>query len=103
MVGQADDQYDTYDHDDHLFPIDKFSAKGVAKETKRQLTDDVANVGGGIDGAAKEERVGWGLDRWLFQATPVFVSPYRGDQVDDEEIVGVEEETDTNGGLVGLR
>ena len=66
MVGQADDQYDTYDHDDHLFPINKFSAKGVAKETKRQLTDDVANVGGGIDGAAKEERVGWGLDRWLF-------------------------------------
>ena len=99
VVGQADDQYDAYDHDDHLFPIDKFSAKGIAHKTKRQLTDDVADVGGGIDGAAQEERVGRSLDRWLFQAPPVFVGPYRSDQVDDEEIVGVEEESDTTGAL----
>ena len=96
MVWQADDQYDTHHHDDHLFPVDKFPAKGIAHETKRQLTNYVTDVGGRIDGAAKEERVGGSLDRWLRQATPIFVGPYRGDEVDDEEIVGVEEETDTN-------
>ena len=100
VVGQADDEYDTHDHDDHLFPIDEAAAKGITEETKRQLTDDVADVGGGVDGAAQEERVGGILDGRLLQATPIFVGPYRGDQVDDEEIVGVEEETDTNEGVV---
>ena len=87
VVGQADDQYDTYDHDDHLFSIDKFSAKGIAHKTKRQLTNDITDVGGGVDGTTKQERVGRSLDRWLFETPPIFVSPYRGDQVDDEEIV----------------
>ena len=97
VVGQADDEYDTYDHDDHLFSIDKFSTKGIAHKTKRQLTNDVPDIGGGVDGTTKEKRVGGSLDRGLLQAPPVFVGPYRGDQVDDEEIVGVEEETDTIG------
>ena len=101
MVGQADDQYDTYDHDDHLFPVDKFPAKGITHESKRQLSDYIADVGGRVDSATKEERIGGGLDRWLAQAPPVFVSPNRGDQVDDEEIVGVKEESDTVGALVG--
>ena len=101
VVGQADDEYDTYDHDDHLFPIDKFSTEGIAHETKGQLTNDIPDVGGGIDGTTEQERVGGSLDRWLLQAAPVFVSPYRGDQVDDEEIVGIEEETDPMGVLVG--
>lgn len=95
MIRQADDQYNTYHHDNHLFPVDKSSAKGIAHESKRQLTDDVADVGGRVDGATKEQRVGGGLDRWLGQATPIFIRPYRGDQVDDEEIVGVEKESDT--------
>ena len=34
VVGQADDEYDTDDHDDHLFSIDKSSAKGIAHETE---------------------------------------------------------------------
>ena len=97
VVGQADDEYDTYDHDDHLFSIDEFSAKGIAHKTKGQLTNDVTDISGGVDGTTKEERVGGGLDRGLLQAPPVFVGPYWGDQVDDEEIVGVEEETDTMG------
>ena len=100
MVGQADDEYDTHDHDDHFFAIDEAPAKGVTEESKRQLTNDVADVGGGVDGATQEERVGGILDGWLFQPAPVLVSPYRGDQVDDEEIVGIEEETDTDGGGV---
>ncbi len=62
VVWQADDQYNTHDHNDHLFPIDKFPAKGITHESKRQLTNDVADVGGRIDGAAKEERVGGSLD-----------------------------------------
>ena len=65
VVGQADDQDDTDDHDDHLFSIDKFSAKGIAKKPKRQLTNDITDVGGGVDGTTKEERVGGSLDRWL--------------------------------------
>lgn len=65
MVRQTDDQYHTHDHDDHLFPVDKFSAKGITKESKRQLTDDVTDVGGRVDSATKEERIGGGLDRWL--------------------------------------
>ena len=97
VVGQADDEYDTDDHDDHLFSVDKSSAKGIAQEAKRQLTNDVTDVGGGVDGTTKQERVGGSLDRWLFEAPPVFIGPYRGDQVDDEEIVGVEEESDTMG------
>ena len=101
VVGQADDQYDTYDHDDHLFSIDKSSAKGIAHKTKRQLTNDITDVGGGVDGTTKQERVGDSLGRWLFVTPPIFVSPYRGDQVDDEEIVGVEKESDTMGVLVG--
>ena len=101
VVGQADDQYDAYHHDDHLFSIDKSSAKGIAQKTKRQLTNDITNVGGGVDGTTKQERVGGILDRGLFEAAPVFVGPYRGDQVDDEEIVGVEKESDTNGCVSG--
>ena len=103
MVWQADDEYDTHDHDDHLFPIDEFPAKGITHETKRQLTDNVADVGGRVDGAAKEERVGRSLDGWFAQAAPVFVGPYWGDQVDDEEIVRVEEESDTMHVLVRLK
>ena len=95
MIGQADDQYHAHHHDDHLLPVDKLSAKGIAEEAERQLTDDVADVGSRVDGTAQEERVGWSLDRWFGEAAPVFVGPYRGDQVDDEQIVGVEEETDT--------
>ena len=101
VVGQADDQYDTHDHDDHLFSVNKSSAKGIAEKTKRELTNDITDVGGGVDSTTKQERVGGSLDRWLFQATPVFVGPYRGDQVDDEEIVGVEKEPDTRGVLAG--
>lgn len=97
VIGQADDEYDTYDHDDHLFSVDKSPAKGIAHKTKRQLTNDITDIGGGVDGATKQERVGGILDRWLFEAPPVFVGPYWGDQVDDEEIVGVEEESDTMG------
>ena len=95
MIGQADDEDDADNHDDHLFAVDEFPAKGIPHESKRQLTNDVADVGGRIDGAAQEERVGGSLDGGLGQAAPVLVGPYRGDQVDDEEIVGVEEETDT--------
>lgn len=65
MIWQADDEYNTYHHDDHLFPVDEFPAKGITHESKRQLTDYVADVGGRVDGATKEERVGGGLDRWL--------------------------------------
>ena len=65
VVWQADDQYDTHDHDDHLFPVDKFPAKCIAHEAKRQLTNDVADVGGRVNGAAQEERIGGSLDRWL--------------------------------------
>ena len=95
VVGQADDEYDTDHHDDHLFPIDKFPSKGIAEESKRQLTDDVADVGSRVDGAAQEEWIGGSLDGRLGEAAPILVCPYWGDQVDDEEIVGVEEETDT--------
>lgn len=87
MIWQADDQYDAHDHDDHLFPIDKFPAKGIAEESERQLTDYVADVGSRVDGAAKEERVCGGLLGWFGQTAPVFVGPYWGHQVDDEEIV----------------
>lgn len=97
MVGQADDQYDADHHDDHLFSVDKLPAKGIAEESKRQLTDDIADIGSSVDSATEEKRVGGGLDRWLCQTAPIFVGPYRGDQVDDEEVVGVEEETDTVG------
>ena len=97
MVGQADNQDNTYDHDDHLFPVDKFPAKGITEESERQLTNDIADVGGRVDGATQKERVGGSLDGGFGQAAPVFVGPYRGDQVDNEEIVGVEEETDTVG------
>ena len=97
MVGQADDQYDADHHDDHLFSVNKLPPKGIAEESKRQLTDDIADVGSRIDSATKEKRVGGGLDRWLGQTAPIFVGPYRGDQVDDEEVIRVEEETDTIG------
>lgn len=96
MIRQADDQYDADHHDDHLFPIDKFPTKGIAEESERQLTDDVTDVGSRVHGAAKEERVCGGLDGWFGQTAPVFVGPYWGHQVDDEEVVGVKEETDTN-------
>lgn len=102
MIWQADDQYDTHDHDDHLFPIDKLPAKGIAEEAKRQLTNYVADIGSRVDGAAQEERVGGSLDGWFGQAAPVFVSPDWGDQVDDEEVVGVKEETDTIRVSVGV-
>ena len=95
VVWQANDQYDTHHHDDHLFPVDESPAKSIAEESKRQLTNDIANVGGRVDGATKEKRVGRSLDGWLGEASPIFVGPYRGDQVDDEEIVRVEEESDT--------
>ena len=95
MIGQADNQYDTDHHDYHLFPIHEFPAKGIAKESERQLTDNVANVGSRVDGAAKEERVGGVFHGWFGQTAPIFVGPYWGNQVDDEEVVGVEEETDT--------
>ena len=95
MIGQTDDQDNTYDHDDHLFSVDEFPAKGITKEAERQLTNDIADVGGRVDGATQKERVGGSLDRGFGQAAPVFVGPYRGDQVNDEEIVGVEEESDT--------
>ena len=95
MVGQADDQYDADHHDDHLFPVNKLPTKGIAEESKRQLTDDIADVGSRVDGAAKEKRVGGCLDWWLGETAPIFVGPYRGDQVDDEKVVRVEEETDT--------
>lgn len=36
-----------------------------------------------------------GLHGWFGQTAPVPVGPYRGDQVEDEEVVRVKEETDT--------
>lgn len=65
MIRQADDQYNTHDHDDHFFSVDEFSAKGVAEESKRQLTNNVTDIGSRVDGAAKEERVGWSFDGWF--------------------------------------
>ena len=65
MIGQANNQYDADHHDYHLFSIDKFPTKGIAKESERQLTDDVANVGSRVDSATKEERVGGGFHRWF--------------------------------------
>lgn len=65
MIGQADNQDDADHHNYHLFPIDEFSAKGIAEESERQLTDDVANVGSRVDSAAKEERVGGGFHGWF--------------------------------------
>lgn len=95
VIRQADDEYDAYDHDDHLFPIDKLPAKGIAKKTERQLTDYIADVGSRIDSTTKEERVCGRFHGWFGQTAPVFIGPYRGDQIDDEEIVGVKEKTDT--------
>ena len=89
MIGQADHQYDAHHHYDHLLPVDKFPAEGIAEEPERQLTDYVADVGSGVDGASKEERICWGLLGWFVQSAPVLVGPYWGDQVDDEEVVGV--------------
>ena len=65
VIRQADDQYNTHYHDDHLFPIDKLPAKGITEESKGQLTNYVADIGSRVDGAAEQERVGGCLDRWF--------------------------------------
>ena len=65
VIWQADDEYDAYDHDDHLFPINEFPAKGITKESKGQLTNNIANISSCVDSSAEEERVGGSLDGWF--------------------------------------
>ena len=69
MIRQANDQYDTNDHDDEFLAIDEFPAKRIAEETEGELADDVTDICCGVDGATEEERIGWAL--LAFKATPV--------------------------------
>ena len=80
--------------------VDKLATKGIAEETEYELTDDVTDVCGSVDGTAQEERVeGRSLVSGARKAAPVLVGPDWGDEVDDEEIVGVEHEADTADGV----
>lgn len=58
MVRETDNKDDTDNHDDHFFAVDEFSPECVTHETKRELTDDVADVGSCVDGATKKKWVG---------------------------------------------
>lgn len=96
--GEGDDHDYTDDGDDQLLAVDKLASESIAQEAERELTDDVTDVGCGIDRTTDEERNG--RRRGLGGGTEVtgaeeLVCPERGGQVDDEEIVGVQHETDT--------
>lgn len=69
MVGHADNQDHTDDHDDEFFAIDELSTERITHETESQLTDDIADVGCGVDSATEQERVRGFLD--ACEATPV--------------------------------
>ena len=60
MVGHRDEQYYSHDSNDEFLSVDKLAAKDIAHEAESNLTDDVTDVGGGVDGSMEEERV-WGL------------------------------------------
>ena len=44
MVWQADHENDANDHYDHFLSVDKFSAKGIAQETERELSNNVTDI-----------------------------------------------------------
>lgn len=89
-VGQADDHDHTDDTDDEFLSVDESTTEGVSQETERDLTDDVTHVGSAIDATTEEERIGFGI------SAPVLVDPDWSDQVDDEQIVRVQEETNAS-------
>lgn len=71
MVGQADNENDTNNHDDQFFAINEFPAECITKEAERELPDDITDVCCCVDGATEEEWVVWRL--LALQASPVSV------------------------------
>ena len=69
MIGQADDKDDADDHDNQFFAIDKFPSQSIAHKTEAELTDDITNVGCGVNGATEQERICWAL--LVLQTAPV--------------------------------
>ena len=60
MVGDGDEQYYSNNSNDEFLSVDKLATKDISHETETNLTNDVTDVGGGVDGSVEEERV-WGL------------------------------------------
>ena len=69
MIGQADDEDNTDDHDNQFFAINEFPSQGITHKTETELTNDVTDVGCGIDGATEQEWICWAL--LVLQTTPV--------------------------------
>ena len=92
-VWQSDDENYTNDSDDHLIAVDELAAKSITHEAEHDLADDVSDVGSSVDGTTKKKWVSWLLH--ALKTTPVFVLPDGSYQIDDEKIVGINEETNT--------
>lgn len=75
MVWQADDEYDTNDHDDQFLAVDELPAEGIAEEAERELSDDIADICCCIYRATEKKWVGRGL--LVLEASPV--PAFRGD------------------------
>lgn len=75
------------DDEDKLFSIDKLATEGITENTEHDLTNDAANIGSclhqvltlGRETSLREVNLG---EHWC-------------DLVNDEQVIGVEEETDT--------
>ncbi|KAB8659296.1 hypothetical protein FH972_026185 [Carpinus fangiana] len=89
VVGHGDDEDYADDGNDQFLAVNELATEGVTHDTEGDLADNVTDVGGGIDGTTQQGGVVGGL------VAPVLDDPDGGGQVDDEEIVGVDEEADT--------
>ena len=70
VVGQADDEDDANDHNNHLLSINEFPAEGIPQEAERKLSDDIANVCCSVDCSTQQE--------WVYRSLFVPPAPISG-------------------------
>ncbi|KAI3481486.1 hypothetical protein L1887_56033 [Cichorium endivia] len=92
-VGSRDLEDDGDDDNDELLAVDGGTTKHVTAEAEEELADNVTDVGGGLEHTALQTPVD------VLGALGVVGEEDDGvDDVDDEEIPGVHQETDTGDG-----
>lgn len=99
---KRDDHDDSDDGNDQFLAVDELATKDIAHETETDLPNNVADVGGGVDGTPNEERNGWRGDfgrGGQVASVEELISPERRSKVDNEEIVAVEHETYATDGI----